>query len=263
MKSFNQQRLEDFLEWSTRQASLPGMEQATFLNILEYVLKEQGTGGFWTIPGTQWKVVMTAVVLKGLAALQFRITDRWRTKGQVEGGVQLAIDFLTRQVETSNGRPEAVGEDIWDACQVALALAEFGKSSVALPMVQRINGDWKSLYDIAMQAAQKNRWAGPAYLAAIVEVMGRYETDLVSQTQLQNALSDLKNMEKIDSDKNSLGFQGVTPRDDIDLWTTSLVLRALSKVPKQHETMLDRPQLERLTNRVLAQLEEQIGRAHV
>ena len=246
--SLTEQRVEDLFRWTTDKALLPGLEHTTYLGILDYVLWQQNKEGFWTIEGTEWKVVMTAVVLKALAALQFGAMDKWSIKDQKvqrDGGIQSAINFLIREVESKGNKLEVIGEDIWDTCQVCLALAKFGNRSSAVQLARKINNDWSRLFDNAIADASKNRWCGPAYLAAIVEVIGCYEEDL-DQSQFALALNHLMSLEE-----KGGGFQATIPRDDIDLWATSLVLRALSKVSKKNEALFDRALVQRLAQWLL------------
>ena len=171
--SFGQQRLASLAAWAT-EIHLPGMEQETYLKILEYVIHEQQSNGAWSMQGKEtWDTVLTSVVLKSLADLQFKINDSWTTRQKKVGGVSPAVQFVTKAVKLAGGSPERVDEDIWDACQAALALAEFGSHDIALPMVRSLNQDWEKLYERACDAT--NRWCGPAYLAAIIDVIGRYE----------------------------------------------------------------------------------------
>src|ERR1700730_473493 len=103
-KSFRQERIDSLRDWAARR-SIPGMEQETFVSILGYVLDQQDDGGFWNMKDEKWHEVMTGVVLKALALLQFRKTDRWSRKGRSHGGVEPAVNFLAGAVLKVKGNP--------------------------------------------------------------------------------------------------------------------------------------------------------------
>jgi 3',5'-cyclic AMP phosphodiesterase CpdA len=250
-KSFGQQRVEAMGDWA-RKVVVPGMDQVTFVAIFNYVLAEQQPGGFWWEEGHNWNVVMTGVVLKSLAALRFKKGDRWPIQGG-EGGIDLGVGFLTNEVARPDGRPEAVGEDIWDACQAALALAEFGPFPATKQMVRRINADWRNLYRSACEAAEGNIWAGPAYLAAMVDVMGGYEKLLGKDSGFAQAIEKLKGL-AVQDPEGRTRFPATAPRDDMDLWTTSLVLRTLCTVQPGRQALVDRDQIQRITHWLLDRL---------
>jgi 3',5'-cyclic AMP phosphodiesterase CpdA len=256
-KSFGQQRIQKLIVWAEK-ASIPGMKQETYLKIFDYVLEEQDRRGFWTMSGKNWEVVMTAVVLKALTALRFEAGDQWPTKIQTDGGMSHALSFLNDEVEKKDGRPEVIGEDVWDACQAALALAGFDGSPKTFRMVQQVNTNWKFLYENTCKTAG-NRWCGPAYLAAMVDVIGRYESELAEKSHCEEALNHLKNLEEKDLQGNPLGFFAASkPRNDMNLWTTSLVLRTLSTVPEERESLVDRQQVQRVANWLLGQIETDV-----
>src|SRR5580692_60363 len=164
-KSHHRQRIQQLVAWAT-QASIPGMDQTTYIELFDHVLNQQQVGGFWRLSGHKWDVVMTAVVLKALSALHFRQDDIWPLIGQNrDGGILGAIQFLKRKMIDANS-PSDCGEDIWDCCQAALALSQFGEGQSALKIVHQIGRDWATLY--ARECDDRaNRWCGPAYLAAI------------------------------------------------------------------------------------------------
>ena len=221
------------------------MDQATYVDIFDYVLREQDDRGFWTVKDTDWAVVMTAVVLKALAELCFKPGNWWPTETGT-GGITNAVRFLASEVEKKGGKPGTVGEDIWDDCQAAIALNEFGESAAAEQMADKINLDWKNLYRTAWDARGKNRWCSPAYLAAMVDVLGYYDGHL-QRGNFAEALDALKKSEALGPQNSALGFfPAATSRADMDVWSTSLVLRTLSAVPSQYEHLTDREQVQRV-----------------
>lgn len=257
-KSFGQQRLAALRTWAEK-AEVPGMDQPTYVAIFDFILQAQQDDGAWNMGGNNWTVVMTSVILKALSALQFTREDRWSLAGEPERGLALAINYLQSAVVQAASRPEAIGEDIWDACQAALALREF---AVDMPSSETLAGiidaDWEILYSSACQQSRKNRWCGPAYLAAIVDVMARWEAELGKDNHFEIAFDFLKGLES--REQNQLfGFRATAPRDDMDLWTTALVLRTLSTVPDAKEHLVDRNQIQRVAVILLDRLDARWG----
>src|ERR1700676_2496952 len=161
MQSFSQQRIGSLAKWADS-ASLPGISQDTYRAIVDYVLKEQSVDGSWNVPGWHWQIVMTAVVLNSLASLHFEGGDQWAIQNSL-GGINQALEFLEKEVEKRECNPRAIGEDLWDACQAATALRNYGRTEIAAQMADEINENWKSLYEASLGA--QIRWCGPAYLA--------------------------------------------------------------------------------------------------
>ena len=229
------------------------MEQSTYVEIFDHVLEQQQPAGCWTLLGRNWDVVMTGVVLKALASLHFRYDDNWPLQQpKKDGGVSLALRFLKREVADSK-YPAACGEDIWDACQAMIALKHFGEEQSALRMVQQINREWLILFEREC-SNHGNCWCGPAYLAAIVDLLSTYEEHLPDKSFLP-ALAALVKMETINSKGESEGFKANISAPDIDIWTTALVLRTLCTLPIFHQRDIDTNQVERLSKWLLEQLE--------
>jgi 3',5'-cyclic AMP phosphodiesterase CpdA len=253
-KSFRQERVDSLRDWAARK-SIPGIEQDIFIGILGYVLDQQDDDGFWNMRDEKWQEVMTGVVLKALARLHFRKTDRWSRKERSFGGVEPAVRFLADAVLSVKGNPGsgALGEDIWDACQALLALAEYDSESLsAIAMAQKINEGWARIYADENQRRDRAEWCGPAYLAAMVDVLSEYESDLGPNSTFVQALDTLKKLEERDQSGGLLGsFNTTRPRDDMRLWNTVLVLCTLVRVPEQY---IDREQVRRITEWVLEQL---------
>jgi hypothetical protein len=169
--SFGQRRLASLAAWATRER-LPGLEQETYSKILNPVIRQQQSDGSWTMPEhSTWNVVMTSVILKSLSDLQFDIGDTWKNQQGQTVGIRLAVEFLSKAVKSTGGSVERVGDDIWDACQAAIALAAFGRHDDAMQMVRELNQDWKKLYDRSYNS--QGRWSSPAYLAALRHIITR------------------------------------------------------------------------------------------
>jgi 3',5'-cyclic AMP phosphodiesterase CpdA len=253
-KSFRQERIDSLRDWAARK-SIPGMEQEIFISILGYVLDQQDDDGFWNMKGEKWQEVMTGVVLKALARLHFRKTDRWSRRGRSFGGVEPAVRFLANAVLSVRGNPGsgALGEDIWDACQALLALAEYDSESLsAISIAQKINGGWDRIYTDENRRHDRAEWCGPAYLAAMVDVLSEYESDLGPNSRFVEALDALRKLEERDQSGDPLGcFNATKPRDDMNLWNTVLVLCTLVRVPEKY---IDREQVRRIARWVLDQL---------
>ena len=259
-QSFGQQRLANLAHWATG-VDLPGLKKETYSKLLDYVIRQQEADGRWSMEGkAAWDVVLTSVVLKSLADLEFENENNWTAQQDQTGGVGPAIEFLTEAVKSANGSPEKVGEDIWDACQAALALAKFGHQDVAMPMVRALNRDWKKLYEKSRD--ENNRWSCPAYLAAIVDVLGGYESYLDGTSQFDAAFGELKKLEqKIDDETSS--FPSDSKRKDTDIWSTSLVLRTISTVPELREKLIDRDQVQRGAAWLLQRLDSNVWKQEV
>lgn len=243
--SFTQQRIQSLGNWA-RGVEIPGMDPETYIAIFTHVLESQRDDGCWRTDNLRWAVVMTAVTLQALHALRFNIGDWWPTCSTLDGGIDAAIAFLVEEVNNKDGKPDAIGEDIWDACQVALALKAFGKASDVKSMVGRISQGWSNLYSNAPRGIDVNEWCGPAYLAAMVDVLREYEEIFAADNLFLESLTTLKSAEVRDEEDKVQGyFVSVAGRADIDIWNTGLVLRTLCTVPMKYESLVDRDQIKR------------------
>jgi 3',5'-cyclic AMP phosphodiesterase CpdA len=266
-KSVNQKRIDNLTHWARDAALIPGMKQETFVAIIEYVLGKQEQQGSWNFPGEQWQVVMTAVVLKALSRLAFELDDTWKLKdraaGQDTGGVRPAALFVADEVATKQGDPK-VGDDIWDGCQAAIALAKFGMQDKAKLMVTNINSNWKGHWEFALGDANKNRWCGPAYLAAMVDVLHEYQ-DGMEDSGLLGALQYLRGLEAKGADTPLGVFKAAdkTPRAEMDLWNTVLVLRTLCAASPEKKDTAAREQIQRVTIWILEQLDNGVWRGNL
>jgi len=257
-KSFRQERMDSLRDWAAK-VLIPGIEQDTYIGILGHVLENQDDDGSWNLPPNPWQPVMTGVVVKVLAALQFRPTDRWTRGSKPYGGVERALRYLSEAVGKASGDPGsgAVGEDIWDACQALLALRAYEKKPdedpAPIKMAKKINNDWPAIYTFEQQRHNRAKWCGPAYLAAMVDVMREYESDLGRTNDYDKALKELKGTESEDAQNNKLGnFAALNGDDEITLWNTSLVLRTLSAA---RDHLVDRVQVQRIAGWILTQLD--------
>jgi 3',5'-cyclic AMP phosphodiesterase CpdA len=266
-KSVNQKRIDNLTHWARDTAFIPGMKQGTFVAIIEYVLGQQEPLGSWNFPVENWQVVMTAVVLKALSCLAFELDDTWKLKdraaGQDTGGVRLAALFVAEEVAKKQGDPK-VGDDIWDGCQAAIALAKFGMQDKAKLMVANINGNWKGHWAFAVSDINMNRWCGPAYLAAMVDVLREYQHSL-DDSKLLDAFRGLRGLEAKDTDK-PLGFFKAAdkiPRAEMDLWNTALVLRTLCAASPEKNDTDARDQVQRVTVWILKQLDDSVWKGNL
>jgi 3',5'-cyclic AMP phosphodiesterase CpdA len=261
-QSFGQQRLAGLADWATK-VRLPGLEQETYASILRYVIRQQQSDGSWTIAGhPTWNVVMTSVILKSLCDLQFELGNSWKNEQDQPAGVLPAVEFLSNAVKSGGASAEKVGDDIWDACQAAIALADFGRHDVAMPMVRDINQNWKKLYDRSYDP--NGKWSCPAYLAALVDVIGRYETHLGSDSRFDSAFNALKIREEPKADGTPAGFfASHAKHPETDIWGTSLVLRTLATVPEARDKLIDRDQIQRGVIWLIEQLDSNIWKRDV
>jgi 3',5'-cyclic AMP phosphodiesterase CpdA len=254
-KSFRQERIDSLRDWAAR-ISIPGLDQDTYISILGHVLEQQAKAGFWNMDAEKWQLVMTGVVLKALAMLHFKPTDRWLRSDETFGGVEPATSYLAEAVQKVPGGPcspgcGALGEDIWDACQGLLAMAEYlPKSREAIDLARTINDNWERIYRDERDNKNRAEWCGPAYLAAIVDVLAEYESDLGPNSGYAAALDALKKFEAQDAQRQPAGyFAAEKPSDEMRLWNTGLVLRTLVAAPERY---MDRAQVARVVDWLLA-----------
>ena len=182
---------------------------------------------------------MTAVVLKSLAILQFRREDSWSftfhgqpASGSVEAGMRYLSDQLRGKYT------EEVGEAIWDPCQALLAVAAFGDKDVGSRHVQKIARDWKVLYKSALESEE--RWNGPAYLAAMIDVLMCYGPELDTSVDIQDVAAALMACEQVADGQPTGAFHSVGNDVNINRWTTALVLRTLCTLPQPNVPLIER-----------------------
>jgi len=241
-------RVDAFRNWSTT-TTVPNISRDNFTGILRYVLSLQGPSGAWRGDHV-WETVMTAVVLKSLANLQFRRTDSWRFTfhGQpASGSVEAGLRYLGEQLKGKY--TDEVGEAIWDPCQALLAVAAFGDTDIGLRHVQRIARDWKALYKSAIESEE--RWNGPAYLAAMMDVLMCYGPKLDTSVDLQGVALELMACEHRAGGQPTGEFHSVGEDLNVNRWTTALVLRTLCALPQPNI-----PLIARCANWLLDQLRQ-------
>jgi len=235
---FAEVRLDAFRTWCSS-ITVPGITRTTFNGIVAYLLSEQQPEGNWEGGDNTWNVVMTSVVLKSLAAMQFHRGDAWefRYRGrEVSGGVDPAVEYVVK--ELTNKSTDKVGEDIWDTCQALLAMAAFGRKDVALSHVRRIASEWESFYDKASKL--EVRWRGPAYLAAMVDVLVCYRRDLDEEIDLKAVAASLAACEATSGGQPCGAFRALRNDANIDRWNSSLVLRTLCSLPDVDVSLVER-----------------------
>jgi predicted nucleotide-binding protein len=215
---FAAMRLEGLSAWGST-TSVPQIPRAMFQGIFSYVLSKQQPSGEWNADGNLWNAVMTAVVVKSLAAVGYRPSDKWPN-----GGLEPALKYLSGLLR--NRSTEKVGEDIWDACQVLLAMAAFDRHDPGVQHARNIVDDWQGFYDAAV--AQRVRWCGPAYLAAMIELLRAYADHGVRVGQaLEEITARLRSLEDESGGVKSGMFPANEDDDNMHRWNTSLVLRTL------------------------------------
>lgn len=231
---FTKMRMDALQSWASA-ITIPGLEKKTFLNILTYLLTNQNKDGSWVDANPQWRVVVTSVILRALAAMAFRETDTWdfdHEGTQITGGVKQALEFIFTELQ--NKSVDNVGEDIWDTCQALLAVAAFGKKKAGQGDAEIIKQTWGDLYKKACK--QKNRWSGPAYLAAMADVLSCYSSDPSGQESraIEKKLFSLESQEK------NGAFYALQMDENINRWTTALVLRTLCGMKQPKLDLIER-----------------------
>lgn len=170
-----------------------------------------------------WWPGMTAVALKGLANLGFTKEARWVGDDARKGSIKVALDYLEKEY-TDNKRP---GADLWDRCQIALALHKFDRHATGK----------KLALDIVNEGSRKkidteDLWYGPAYYAAVLDVIACYGEDIsVTPNKKEKVLKALMSFRH----KNG-SFQNTPRRRSLSVWHTSLVLRTLATQIKEGTT---------------------------
>jgi 3',5'-cyclic AMP phosphodiesterase CpdA len=256
-QNFCQMRKRAFNNWCSKQ-HIPGLTQQLFDKVFETILSQQAETGTWQSPGTNWEVVQTAVVLKCLATLEFSAEDQWQFyygTQKVNGCVSHPLQFLCAELKNKG----TIGEDIWDTCQALLALAAFHREEEGLKQADRIRVDWETLYVSECESAYTNQWCGPAYLAAMIDVLLTYQGELSTAQSLSDALAKLKTHELVAAGKATGAFQASSPSTNMDRWNTGLVLRTLCAVAKVHPELIDRVLVERTAEWLLRELDQGKG----
>jgi 3',5'-cyclic AMP phosphodiesterase CpdA len=227
-----------------------GLKGPLFTEVFEYLLASQKADGSWGGgEGNRWEVVETSVVLRALADLRFDLKDNWAFHYQgmnIAGGTQKAVDFIRNELETKS--TTSIGEDIWDVCQALLAVRAFGLIEEARRHADSINSSWRVFYQTAGMPVGGSRWSGPAYLAAMVDVLVAYESVLAEQTQVASVLEYLNSLEAVRDGHGTGAFPAATSNRDIDRWNTSLVLRTLCGVAKSRPDLANIALICRSTN---------------
>jgi 3',5'-cyclic AMP phosphodiesterase CpdA len=214
--------------------------------VFEFLLTSQGADGAWRDPDGKWTVVQTAVILKAFGRLGYTTACTWPIASggkAARGGVQKALDFFTTTGVKlhPNDIPNADVEDIWDSCQALLSFAAFGKRNDYRSVVDYISANWEATYDTAM-SRPGDSWAGPAFLAAILDVLIAYDCDPDRQRE---ALQALLATESGDAPAYSTFLWPARSAEPV--WQSALVLRSLCRLP---EALLKREEKEEIAGRV-------------
>ena len=215
---------------------LPGLKAETYAQILAYVLDQQEEGGAWPSQGDHWSEVKTACILKSLARLGFRSGARWEA-----GGVQRSLDLLTRKLSRLGPREGLVGEDLWDTCQVLLAVAGFGLLESGKQYANEINRAWEDQYREACETVPPVSWTGPSYLAAMGDVLVAYGAVLEDESTLADILKRLRSLERTENGQPTGAYHAANSDDPgRHRWNTALVLRSLAVWPSWDDDMISR-----------------------
>lgn len=228
---FSQNRKLALPDWARHHIST--IKHDTLIEIVKFVLSDQGENGSWSHEGRKWGPVKTAVVLRGLSRLGFTIDDTWAfelNKSHIQGGVSAALGYLEGKLGSNPST--RVGEDIWDHCQVLLALAAFEDKPSRLEHAQWTIERWNSL----SQDDPANQWTGPAFLAAIIDVAVTYQLT-ARVTEMVDAL--LARQQLIGNENEGM-FRSVNNDWKMNLWNTALVLRTIASVSSISNDVIER-----------------------
>jgi serine/threonine protein kinase len=229
--------------WCASQ-SIPGLKAEAFSQIIEYVIGQQEEAGGWPGKGDHWSEVKTACILKSLARLSFDSETRWaageRPPGIV-GGVRGSLNFLLRKLSHLSLTDGLVGEDLWDTCQVLLALATFGETEAGKQYANEINHRWDRHYRNACESEPRISWTGPSCLVAMGDVIVAYQSLLESDSRIDDVLDNLRSLEHEENGRPAGAYHAVNSDDPAKhRWNTALVLRSLAAWPSPDIEMIAR-----------------------
>jgi len=237
---------------------IQGPQKETIRGVFEFILAKQDADGSWIDVGGKWTGVQTAVILRALARLGYTQDSFWPiqidTRKEV-GGVKKALDFFRRS--NVKVHPDSIPndyiEDIWDSCQVMLAFKAYGLKREFEPIANHWENHWEKYYEKSLRD-RAMEWAGPAFLAAILDVFIAYDLDY---SATKDVLKRLLSLEK--RDDHDLGYSGFLWKDSKaePCWHASLVLRTICQTP---ESLLQKDEkakiVERMTPVLLAERDE-------
>lgn len=211
-------------------SAIKGIDVEKIGGLFRSLLKTQADDGSWPDPTGVWTGVQTALALKTLSLLGYTIESSWPISSdnkKLRGGIQKAfVFFKEKKVKPS---PKEIYnpfvEDIWDACQVLLAYASYGKHSECQSVVSYLIANWKPIYEESLKNKQMN-WRGPAFLAAMLDVFLAYN---LNQTRIQDVIAALLKIGKV-GEKDYSGFVW-RDSDAEPCWHGGLVLRTLASLP--------------------------------
>ena len=120
---------------------------------------------------------------------------------------------------------------IWDTCQTLLALAAFGQVAVGAQYANHINLHWAEHYRAACDTIPASIWAGPAYLAAMCDVLVSYESVLDSESRIGDIVGELESLEHTEHGGPVGCFRAANSADpNKHRWNTGLTLRSLGNL---------------------------------
>ena len=204
-------------------AELFGLKAGTIGSTVQQLRRMQNTRGSWGIPNETWEAVQTAVALQVLGKLGFSPSASWRTDEGSRGSIELSRGFLR---ETLSAPPQGfAGEDIWDTCQVLLALKAFGGGPQETEDAQTLLGNWQD----RLRACRTGGWYGPGFLAALLDLCQAYTPD--DKATREAILSKL--LESRNAETGHFTSESTSP----DVWHTAQVLQSLSRLPQANTNL--------------------------
>jgi hypothetical protein len=149
--------------------------------------------------------------------------------------------LLAQKLSRLGPQEGLVGEDLWDTCQVLLAVAGFGLLEPGKQYANEINHAWEDHYREACETVPPVSWTGPSYLAAMGDVLVAYEAILEDDSTLADIVQRLRSLERTENEQPTGAYHAANSDDPSKhRWNTALVLRSLAMWPSSDGDMISR-----------------------
>lgn len=224
-------RLESFVGLFKTE-TLWALAPDAMLRSYHHLFAIQEEDGSWRGDGDVWVVSKTAVVVRSLCRLRFRLDATWprANRSLPRGGVRPAVNFLKEvvgdvaKVAKKKQRCVWAGDDSWDHCQVLLAVHAYERG---FEEVQRLVNDlcknWREYFESGEE--RKRKWYGPAFLAAMIDVAVMCDPN-PAVFDLEEMVTALLDLEQDEENR----FPSRYPQNAPHSWHAAQVLRTLSRM---------------------------------
>lgn len=208
-------------EWILTRIDISGFRAANFF------LSKQNENGYWNNPEIpEWDVVGTAMAINLLSDGNIPSELIWQDSMYHTGksfGISLAQNWLLDNLNSDN----SWGTDLWDTCQVLIALLNSGLSSENEKIKKGISYV-KTQLEKGLTESQEKEWYGAAFLASSLTLFAIIK----DKANCNKCVELLKNYQNTDGNFfiSSNRNQSVPSE-----WHTSQVLLALSRINSNEE----------------------------